>query len=108
MPLTVLFNPLQQPLQHGGPSSESHDPPSGLHDSPAVVSVHPNPDPPGWKKLIGGPLTTHERATLIVTIFSNRDEIEVIKQLCGDEAQTFVDVIYEVCPHPSHSEEQLR
>jgi hypothetical protein len=55
-------------------------------------------DPPGWKHLINSPLPTHELTPLITAIFSNSDEIDVIKRLDGDDAQSFVNTIYEACP----------
>ena len=54
--------------------------------------------PPAWKRLIARPLTTHERTSMIKDIFSDRDEIEVVNRLCGDDARSFVDVIDEVPP----------
>jgi hypothetical protein len=124
MPLAASSNYPQQPPQHDGPSSEFHDPLSDLHDigeastlstsqhaqpnatnparpepHPLDLSVHSYFGPPGWKHLISGSLATHERASMITTIFSNRDEIDTIRNLCGDDAQTIVNVIYEVCPH---------
>ena len=54
---------------------------------------------PAWKRLVTGPLTAHERTSLITTIFSDRDEIEVVSQLCGDDARSFIDVIDEVPPY---------
>jgi len=52
-------------------------------------------DPPGWKRLIRVPLSTNERISLIATIFSSRDEVEMARDLCGEDAQASVDVIYE-------------
>jgi len=54
---------------------------------------------PAWKRLIDRSLTTDERISLIKSIFSNHDENEMVKRLCGDDAQTFVDVIDEVLRH---------
>ena len=34
-----------------------------------------------------------ERVSLIVQIFSDRDQVEIIKNLSGDDAQTFVDMM---------------
>ena len=125
MPLPASFNRPQQPLQHDGSSSEFHDPLSDLYGSrqistlsisqhaqpnaanpahpehplPLDLSVHPDFNPRGWKHLINGSLATHERASMIATIFSNRKEIDEIRNLCGDDAQTIVNVIYEVCPY---------
>ena len=41
-------------------------------------------------------LTADERISLITTIFSDRDEVEIVKDLQGDDAQSFVNVIDEV------------
>ena len=49
-----------------------------------------------WKCLIDRRLTTQERTPLITTIFSDRNELEVVKRIGGDDAQSFVDVIDEV------------
>ena len=58
--------------------------------------IHTDVDRPGWERLIRSPLAVHERVTLITAILSNRDEIEIIRRLDRDAAQTFIDVIYEV------------
>ena len=50
--------------------------------------------------MINRPLAKDERISLITDIFSDRDETEVVKCLSGDDAQSFVDVIDEVLPHP--------
>ena len=112
----------QQPHQHDEPSSEFHGQLDGPRDGgdtstslngqqalPGITdpaypgpprslgpSAHAGFDLPGWKCLTRGPLATHERISLIKTIFSNRDEIEMIKRLCGEDAQIFIDTIYEV------------
>jgi len=56
-------------------------------------------DSPVWKRLIVCPLTTHERISLITTILSNRDEIEAVDHLYGDDAQFLVGVI-DASPQP--------
>ena len=48
---------------------------------------------PTWKQLITHPLSIHERTILIMSIFSDRNEVEVVGHLSGDDAQAFVDVI---------------
>jgi len=55
--------------------------------------------PPTWKRLITHPLTIHERTSLITAIFSDRSEIEVVRHLCGSDAQSFIDAIDEVFLH---------
>ena len=39
-----------------------------------------------------------ERVRLIASIFSDRDEVEVVGRLFGNDAQVFVDTIDEVSP----------
>jgi len=72
------------------------------------LSVLCLPDPfltfsgiPAWKRLIGGSLAKEERISLITDLFSDRDETETVRDLHGDNAQSFVDVIDEVLPHSS-------
>ena len=55
--------------------------------------------PPLWKQLVNSTLAAHNRIPLIVTIFSDRDEVEIVGHLRGDDAQTFIDVIDEVSIH---------
>ena len=52
--------------------------------------------PPAWKRLISDALTTEERVSLIVEIFSDHDQVETVRNLSGDDAQAFIDVIDEV------------
>ena len=52
-----------------------------------------------WKRLIGHSLAAAERISLIIDLFSDRDENEAAKRLGGDDAQSFVDVVDEVLPH---------
>ena len=51
---------------------------------------------PAWKQLISPALATRERIPLIESIVSDRDEAEMVGHLRGDDAQAFIDVIYEV------------
>ena len=51
---------------------------------------------PAWKRLIEGPLNSDVRVSLIAEIFSDREETEMVKQLRGDDAQSFVDVVVQV------------
>ena len=46
--------------------------------------------------MISHPLSTVERISLITAIFSDRNEVEVVGNLSGCDAQAFVDVINEV------------
>ena len=51
---------------------------------------------PAWERLISGALITSERISLITTILSDRDQVEMIGCLSGDNAQTFIDTVDEV------------
>lgn len=120
MPLAFPVDSLQQPHQRDRPSSEfqdqlgdlpaSRDPtPSTSREAllaitdpaysepprPPGSSTHTDLNLPGWKRLACGSLAIHERISLITTIFSNRDEIEVVRRLCREDAQILVDAIYE-------------
>lgn len=108
MSLTSSFNSSQIPHQHNGSSSESHDQLGDLQALPDVVDLAcpgpprpPDPstptsfDPPSWKLLVLSSLTAHERISLITTMLSNRDEVEVVKHIRGEDAQILVDAIYE-------------
>ena len=118
---------LQQPRHDRGPPLESHDEFADLHIreiqtlpiggqqapldaadlacpgpplSPPDSPIHPSIDSPGWKRLISTSLAAHERTAMIATLFMNRDEVEAMKHIGGDDAQTFVDTIHEVRFHP--------
>jgi len=64
-------------------------------------------DLPAWKRLINSTLPTPECISLIVSIFSDRNEVEIVGHLCGDDAQSFVDAIDGVCLHSSTSKERV-
>ena len=55
-----------------------------------------------WNRLITCPLTTHQRTSLITDIFSDRDEVEEVSYLSGNDAQAFIDVTDEVHPEFFH------
>jgi len=79
--------------------------------SPAILttaiprSVYPTPDSsilldldaPACKRLTSRAFSPHEVIPLIEAIFTNQDEVKMIGYLRGDDAQTFIDVIHEVC-----------
>ena len=54
-------------------------------------------DTPAWKRLICHPLLPPEVISLINAIFMNRDEVKVVCNLRGDDAQTFIDAMHKVC-----------
>jgi len=49
--------------------------------------------------LVGHTLGTDERISLVVKIFSDRDEVEMVGHLSGGDAQAFVDTVFEVISH---------
>ena len=122
MPLTSPFNSSQQPHHRGRNSSDFHDQLDVFRDGGEVLTLsttqqplpdvanlecpepsrslnpftHTGVDSPGWERLICSLLATHERVSLITTTLSDRDEVEAVRNLRGGDAQTFVDVMYEV------------
>ena len=56
-------------------------------------------DVPVWKHLAERPFTTDERVSLIADLFSDRDEIEALKDLSESDAQSFIDMVDEVSFH---------
>ncbi|KAF9642913.1 kinase-like protein [Thelephora ganbajun] len=72
-----------------------HDP----HSRPEVseaLQILLTPDIPAWKRLITQTLATDERISLITATFSDRDQVKMVKNLIGNDAQTFIDAIDEV------------
>lgn len=59
-----------------------------------------SPTSPAWKLLIKPHLPRDTRASLIVAIFSDRNEVSEVNHLCGEDAQTLVDVVDEVGTFP--------
>ena len=63
---------------------------------------------PAWKQLISHSLTMEERVFLITTIFLDHNQVEMVGQLSGNDAQAFVDAIDVVSCHAiSHSRGEL-
>ncbi|KAF9643889.1 kinase-like protein [Thelephora ganbajun] len=60
-----------------------------------VLRILLTSDPPVWKQLIGHPFSTDERISLLTSIFSDNNEIEMVRHLSRDDAQVFIDVIDE-------------
>ena len=53
-------------------------------------------------------LAADERISLVTTIFSDDDQVKMIGHISGDDAQTFIDLIYEVSPRKiSHLKDRL-
>ena len=51
---------------------------------------------PACKRLISRTSPPHEIISLIKAIFASKDELKMIRDLRGDDAQTFIDVMHEV------------
>ena len=125
MSLASSLDPLQPPHRLDWSLPEPHDQPDSHYDGGEVSTpstsqqtlpdaagpacprsprppdspTHTGSGLPGWKRLIISPLVTHERISLITTIFSSRDKVEAIKHLSREDAQIFVD---EVCEARSY------
>jgi hypothetical protein len=75
------------------------------HDGNLPLVDYPTPGPSvlvdsvvsACKRLIIHDYSPHEIISLIEAVFGSRDEINMIGHLRGDDAQTFIDVIHEVC-----------
>jgi len=53
---------------------------------------------PACRRLVEHAFALHELPSLIEAIFLDKNESRMIESLLGDDAQTFIDVIDEVCP----------
>ena len=72
-----------------------------LHMSPEIPPKHSGVS--AWKRVVELPLASDSQISLITAIFSDRDETEVVRDLRGDDAQSFVEVIDEVgSGNPTH------
>lgn len=74
---------------HGTPLPPTVDPTPG-------VSILVDDSMPAYKRLISSDFSPQELISLIGAIFTSKDEVKMICNLRGDEAQTFIDIIHEV------------
>ena len=107
--LPLLGYPLPPPDAHDGDlpliadlatDSPNPSPNLSLNHSPNNTNPVSNPtnlDVPACKHLIGHATSPHQTIPLIEAIFTSKDEVKLIRELHGDDAQTFIDVIYKVC-----------
>ena len=81
--------------QHNGNLPPVDYPTPGLY-------VPANSDVPACKRLtsLSHPYFPHEVISLIEAVFKSKDKVKKVDHLRGDDSQTFVDVIHEVCLHP--------
>ena len=61
-------------------------------DPPLLANVNE----PAWKRLASRAFHPHEVISLIEAVLTREGEVKVIGNLCGDDAQNFIDVIHEV------------
>jgi hypothetical protein len=80
-----------------GPSTYDGAPHFNTHTEPGP-SISVKSDAPAWKRLISNTLLPHETISLIEEIFTNKEEVNTICDLLGDDAQTFINMIHEVRP----------
>ena len=74
------------------------------HDGRLPCIVDPTPgfstivdhSMPAYKRLISNAFSPHELIALIGATFTSKDEVRMVCNLHGDDAQTFIDVIHEV------------
>lgn len=62
-------------------------------------SILVDPESSVCRHLISHTFSSHEIIPLIEVIFTSEAEIDVVRDLRGDEAQTFIDVVHGVRPH---------
>ena len=99
-PVQDADNSFQPSLSSDSTHSHGGDPPLVAHPD-SDPSTFSTADAPASKRLISRDFFPHEVISLIETIFASKDEFKVIRDLRGDDAQTFIDVIHEVRTVPS-------
>jgi hypothetical protein len=78
-------------------------------DFTSRVNLAPDPsilvdlEAPACKRLISHAFSPHEVISLVEAVFANKDEVKMVRELRGDDAQTFVDVVHGVRLHFLHS-----
>ena len=73
--------------------------------TPTVLSSFLYFDTPAFQRLISRSFNPDELPSLVETVFSSREQAEVIRSLIKDDAQTFIDVTDEVRSPPFHHRE---
>ena len=116
-PFPILASPINV-VQNTDNSSQSllsyHD--TYTHNGDLPFAVYPTPGSsipvdfgaPACRRLISRAFFPHQVISLIASIFTSPDEVEAIGYLCGDNAQTFIDVVHEVRLHAPHSRGGVR
>ena len=77
----------------GGPIPHSWSLPNG-----ATSGQNTGSPPPSMVELINPTITKDARISMITTIFSDPNSVEMVERLCESISQAFVDIVYEVCP----------
>ena len=88
-------NSSQSSLSRDNTCIRDDDPPFMVHlvpDSSNLVDL----GAPACKRLITRTFSPQEVTSLIEAIFVSEDEVKMVRDLRGDDAQTFIDVIHEV------------
>ena len=83
-------------LSHHKTCTREDDLPLMVHPVPNSSNFD-NPGTSACKRLIGRAFSPQEVTSLIEAIFMSEDEVKMVRDLRGDDAQTFIDVIHEVC-----------
>ena len=73
--------------------------PRQLHASDSAKQVKV----PAYRRLIGHAFSAHDVISLIEAIFMDKEEVRMVRDLRGDAAQTFIDVVHEVRLHARSS-----
>ena len=78
------------------PSAEDMTPSPSIAYTTSGSSTLADPQPSACKQLIGNTFPPHEVISLIEAIFASKAEITVVRDLRGEGAQKFIDVVHEV------------
>ena len=70
---------------------------STLHATPGPF-ILVDPKSSACRRLINHTFSPRETISLLEVIFTSKAEINMIRGLRGDDAQTFIDVVHRVCP----------
>lgn len=82
------------PVEEGGSSLPS---PSGDANHPSELPLVPDSNKRALRRLISNTLPQHELPSVIAAVISNVKSTDIVECLQGSDAQTFVDIMDEVC-----------
>ena len=90
--------PLQSTVPNGTNNTRGLETMAEPEDELAIATTLESLDAPACTSLIRRTFSPPEVISLIEAIFTSKDEVKMLRNLRGDDAQTFVNVISEVRP----------